>query len=145
MITFLNGRSFLKFGLRRWGEERKMAEEKYDAKRLDFVYNQLVLGGFSGDQDWSVPAVLIYAPGPGVLVETDPHTEVLFGPPESRSAASIGEAAQKRYDALVTELSSRGIEPKSVEVTQEFVDWGRALQRVQNPSKSLVDFLEPKR
>lgn len=122
-----------------------MTETKYLAERLNFVYNRLVLGGPDGDREQYIPAVAVYSASPGVLVETDPNTNILFGPPQSRSIASVGDEAEEKYAVLKSHLAKSKVKPTKIEVTQEFVDWGKALQRVQTPSNSLVDLLAPKR
>ncbi len=122
-----------------------MAEERYKAERLDFFYISGVPGRFSKCEDCPIPAVAIYSASLGVLVETDPNTNILCGgSPEKKSVASIGDEAERRYADLSSELSKNGIKPTEIEVPREFSTWGRALHRAQHPDQSIVDLLGPK-
>ncbi|GEM_PF-4986422 len=122
-----------------------MAEEKYAAERLDFFYSRLVPGRFEVDREHCIPAVAVYSASQGVLVETDPNTNIPFGPPRSRSIAYVGDEAEEKYAALKSHLAKSGVKPTQIKVTPEFVEWGKALHRVQTPSESLVNLLTPKR
>ena len=122
-----------------------MAGERYQAEKIDFMYSRFVLGGgFGGDSNYMIPAIAVYVPEQKLLVQTDSNTNVLMGPPQSRNVGYLGEEAETKYASLKDKLAEKGVTPSAIEVDQEFVDWGIALNRVHNPGKSIVDLLQPK-
>jgi hypothetical protein len=113
-----------------------------EAIRVRYSLGLFACGGFK-DSSVSLPATLVYVPSERVLVDRDRKSNVILGPANSFCYALVDEIAEKTYEQHKKELERINCQFEKIEVTPEFIEWARALERSRREGKNITDIINP--
>jgi hypothetical protein len=114
-----------------------------DARLIRYIRSAFIEGSLNGDSDRGIglDSTLVYVPSERVLVDRNQQCDLSLGPITDMYDAFVDEEAETKYGERITALENAGCRVEEVNVTPEFVEWARALNRVKRPSRDITQLL----